>query len=196
MREELRDVILDAADRLLARYGYRKMTVDDLAKEAGIGKGTVYLFFPSKQEVALCWIDRKIQRLVARLRAVAAGDGSAAERIREMLLTRVMTLFDGAQEHYHMYDDLFGSIRAAYMPRRQMYLDWETGVFADVLREGAAAGELVVDDARNTARSLLLTTQAILPYSLTTRELGARDEVCHSAERIADLVLNGLRRRD
>src|SRR5437763_1237801 len=42
--------ILDAADRLLARYGYQKMTVDDLAREAGIGKGTVYLSFPGKSE--------------------------------------------------------------------------------------------------------------------------------------------------
>jgi AcrR family transcriptional regulator len=52
------DAILDAAERLLARYGYRKMTMDDLAREAGIGKGTKYLHFPSKQEVVLCSIDQ------------------------------------------------------------------------------------------------------------------------------------------
>jgi len=45
---DVRDAILDAAERLLARYGYRKMTMDDLASEAGIGKGTTYLHFPSK----------------------------------------------------------------------------------------------------------------------------------------------------
>ena len=50
---ELRDVILDAMERLLARYGYKKTTMDDLAREAGIGKGTTYLHFPSKEEVAL-----------------------------------------------------------------------------------------------------------------------------------------------
>ena len=50
--------ILDAADRLLARYGYRKMTVGDLAREAGIGKGTVYLSFASKSEIALACIER------------------------------------------------------------------------------------------------------------------------------------------
>jgi AcrR family transcriptional regulator len=37
----IRGRILDAAERLLERYGYRKMTVEELASEAGIGKGSV-----------------------------------------------------------------------------------------------------------------------------------------------------------
>ena len=37
-KEDTEELILDAADRLLARYGYRKMTIDDLAAEVGIGK--------------------------------------------------------------------------------------------------------------------------------------------------------------
>ena len=81
-----RDRILDAADRLLARFGYRKMTVDDLAHEAGIGKGTVYLFFRTKEEVALCCIDRMVDRLLERLEAIGAGRGSVEHRLRQMLL--------------------------------------------------------------------------------------------------------------
>ena len=46
--------------RLLARYGYRKMTIDDVAREVGIGKGTIYLHFKSKEDVALSRIDRVI----------------------------------------------------------------------------------------------------------------------------------------
>src|SRR5262249_16762278 len=63
---QIRDAILDAAERLLARYGFKKTTIDDLAREAGIGKGTVYLHFPSKEEVALCTIDRIVERLLRR----------------------------------------------------------------------------------------------------------------------------------
>src|SRR5437899_1530444 len=77
--------ILDAADRLLARYGYRKMTVEDLAKEAGIGKGSVYLSFDAKPDIALACIDRMVARLLVRLEAIAAGPGSAEQRLRAML---------------------------------------------------------------------------------------------------------------
>ena len=67
--------ILDAADRLLARFGYRKMTVEDLAKEAGIGKGTVYLSFDAKPDIALACIDRMVARLLARLEAITTQRG-------------------------------------------------------------------------------------------------------------------------
>ena len=44
-RDDARDTILDAADGLIQRFGYQKTTVDDIAREAGIGKGTIYLHF-------------------------------------------------------------------------------------------------------------------------------------------------------
>src|SRR3954469_14062839 len=74
-----REAILDATDRLLARYGFRKMTIDDLAKEVGIGKGSVYLHFPSKEEIALSHIDRMVDRLNERMRRVASGKGTVEE---------------------------------------------------------------------------------------------------------------------
>lgn len=58
MRTDIREAILDAVDRRLARFGYKKMTVEGLAEEAGIGKGTVYLHFPSKEEAVLSHVDR------------------------------------------------------------------------------------------------------------------------------------------
>ncbi|MFI6508466.1 TetR/AcrR family transcriptional regulator [Streptosporangium sp. NPDC050855] len=45
------DRILDAAAGLLVRHGYRKVTVEDVAREAGIGKGTVYLHWRTKQQL-------------------------------------------------------------------------------------------------------------------------------------------------
>src|SRR5215210_2894064 len=99
VKDEAKDAILDATDRLLARYGYRKMTVEDIAREVGIGKGSVYLHFASKEEIVLSRVDRLVERLKERLRAVAATDADAAIRLRLMLLARVLYRFDGVQ-HY------------------------------------------------------------------------------------------------
>src|SRR5215813_7199669 len=98
-REDISDLILDAADRLMARYGYRKMTMDDLAQEVGIGKGTIYLHFPSKEEVALSHIDRIIERLCEQLQSIARTKERSDLRIRKMLLLRVLYRFDSVQ-HY------------------------------------------------------------------------------------------------
>ncbi|HEY9500348.1 MAG TPA: helix-turn-helix domain-containing protein, partial [Pyrinomonadaceae bacterium] len=67
----VKDAILDSAERLLARFGYRKMTVEDIAVEAGIGKGTIYLHFNSKEELVLSHVDRLVDRLKNRLREIA-----------------------------------------------------------------------------------------------------------------------------
>ena len=63
---DVRSAILDATDLLLSKYGYKKMTIDDLAAEAGIGKGSVYLHFSSKEEIVLSHVDRIIDSLRER----------------------------------------------------------------------------------------------------------------------------------
>jgi AcrR family transcriptional regulator len=47
-RQQREERILDAAAALLVRWGYRKTTVDDVAREAGVGKGTIYLHWKDK----------------------------------------------------------------------------------------------------------------------------------------------------
>ena len=93
-REDIRDLILDATDRLLARYGYRKMTMEDLAQEVCIGKGTIYLHFPSKEDVVLSHVDRIVARLTDESRKIARGGGTPASRLRRMPVPRAMVLFD------------------------------------------------------------------------------------------------------
>jgi AcrR family transcriptional regulator len=192
---DVRDAILDAAERLLARYGYQKMTMDDLAREAGIGKGTTYLYFPSKQEVALCSIDRIVDRLLEQLRTVAQSDGAPAVKVRNMLVTRVLFRFDSVKDYSQGLDDMLRALRPAYLARRQRYFAAEAAIIGDVLCAGREAGAFTLDDALATAHTLLLATNSLLPYSLSPRELGKRRAVEERALRVADLLLDGLRRR-
>jgi len=195
VREEVREAILDATDRLLARYGYRKMTVEDIAREAGIGKGTVYLHFPSKEEVVLSRVDRMVERLKERLWAVARSDADAAIRLRLMLLTRVLYRFDSVQHYTQSLNDLLAALRPNLLARRVRYFDEEAQIFAEVLNEGRDAGEFVFGDALTTAYALLHATNSLLPYSLSTAELGEREEVKDRTTQIADLILHGLLRK-
>ena len=88
-RNGVRDRILETTNRLLARYGYKRMTMAELARESGVGKGTLYLYFSSKQEVALSSIDRLIEQLAERLREIAAEQKPVTARLEAMLLARV-----------------------------------------------------------------------------------------------------------
>ncbi len=80
-KQERHHAILDAAERLLSRSTDRMANVAEVADEAGLAKGTVYLYFPSKEELLLAVHERNIdgffRALIARLedeRAVSIDD--------------------------------------------------------------------------------------------------------------------------
>ncbi|HEX7174681.1 MAG TPA: TetR/AcrR family transcriptional regulator [Pyrinomonadaceae bacterium] len=195
-REEIKDSILDATDRLLARYGYRKMTIEDIAREVGIGKGSIYLHFESKEQVVLSHIDRIVERLKERLWAVARSEATAGVRLRLMLMARVLFRFDSVQHYTQSLDDLLAALRPNVLARRARYFDDEAQIFAQVLNDGRDSGEFIFDDALSAAYALLHATNSLLPYSLSTSELGERDEVKEKTTQIADLILHGLLLRD
>ena len=196
-KEAVRESILDATDRLLARFGYRKMTVEDIAAEAGIGKGTIYLHFSSKEEVVLSHVDRIVDRLIQQhLAVIARSKHTALERIRQMLLARVLFRFDSIQHYTQSLNDLLAALRPGLLARRARYFEEEAQIFAEVIAEGRASGEFEVENDMAAARALLEATNGLLPYSLSTNELGERDEVERRTSAIADLLLRGLLSRN
>ena len=190
----VKDAILDATDELLTRFGYRKMTIDDLAREVGIGKGTVYLHFPSKEEIALSHVDRIIERLKARLWETAGSSLSHEMKIKKMLVDRVMFRFDAVQHYTMSLNEMMAQIRPRLLERRKRYFEEEAIAFASVLSQGKKSG-VFVGDAEDKARLLLIATNSLLPYSLSTNELGSRAEILDKTERLADLLLHGIIKR-
>ena len=187
-----RDRILDAAERLLGRFGYRKMTVDDIAAEAGIGKGTVYLSFPSKEEVVLSTVDRIVERVCAAMQEEAAGDASAPDRLRAMLRARVLVRFEAVAAYSASLNDLLGSVRAALLARRVQHFEQETAILARVIAGAQQDGELTAGAPRRIARALVLATNSFLPYALSPEELGDAKRLSREAGDVIDIVVDGI----
>jgi AcrR family transcriptional regulator len=195
MRTDVREAILDAVDRRLARFGYKKMTVEGLADEAGIGKGSVYLHFPSKEEAVLSHVDRIVERLCGRLDTIAAGDGPVDRRLHSMLVERVTYRLSAVQHYTRSLDDLLSAIRPMLLERRQRHFAREAERFERVLHEGRKNEVFKLIRVPTTAVALIEATNALLPYSLSPRELGDLAGVRRRAVAIADLLVGGLRAR-
>lgn len=76
--------ILDAAGELLLLFGYRKVTIDDVARLAGVGKGTVYLHWASKLELFATVLIRDIARIVVDQLAALRADPAEIRLHRTM----------------------------------------------------------------------------------------------------------------
>ncbi len=190
--ENIRDLILDAVDALLARYGYKKMTMEDVARQVGIGKGTIYLHFQGKEELVLAYIDRIAERVVERLREIAESSGSPDQRIKRMLALRVLYRFDSVVHYSQNLSDLLSSVRTALVAHREIHFENEAKVLASVLEEGARSGAFHCPDPRAASRVLIQCTNSLLPFDLSPRELGRREELEEKVNRIATFLVNGL----
>jgi AcrR family transcriptional regulator len=84
---DTRQNIIDAADLSFREIGYQKTTVADIAKSLRMSPANVYRFFDSKKAINEAVLARYKGEQESALAAIAAGPGSAAERLREMLLT-------------------------------------------------------------------------------------------------------------
>ena len=72
-KQERRDAILDAAEQLLQAAPARVASVEEVARQAGLAKGTVYLYFPSKEELLLAVHERRIDGFFHDLIALVEG---------------------------------------------------------------------------------------------------------------------------
>lgn len=192
-RSPMRERILDAADGLLGRFGFQKTTAEDLAREAGIGRRTIYVHFTSKEEIFLASIDRVVERLIGELKRVLYSGGPADERLRRMLVARILFRFDSVHGYHQNLDDMFSVLRPAYLERRDYYFSMEADVFTRVIEEGQKAGLLLPGEPMEVARVVLSATNGLLPYSLSERELNDRNAVEQRIEKLSHVLLRGLR---
>lgn len=189
--QQRRALILEVADRLLRHYGPQKTTVADVAREAGVGVGTVYLEFPSKDALVEALSRTRHGAVLEAMRAAAAADRPAGERLAAALDARLEAFLALAEEGAHACD-LVHCVSAAVKSAQASFHEEELALVAELLRAGAEAGELAADDAEQTARTVL---RAYATFTLPW--LGGRDraEVRRALRSMHDLVLNGLARR-
>jgi len=188
-----RDALLDASDRLLARNGYKKMTIAALAREVGIGKGSVYLHFASKEEIALAHLDRMVEDVKNRLWAIAGQSLPPDERLIQMLVERVLMRFDNVQRYMQSLNELLSYLRPQLLERRKRYFDDEARIVAAVVVEAQDASILLAGEAFEIAQMLVTATNALMPYSLSSIELEDRADVEIRVRKLAALLIRGLR---
>jgi AcrR family transcriptional regulator len=84
-RREVRDAILETTARLVAEHGLRSVTMSQIAEETGIGRATLYKYFPDVEAILIAWHDRQVSHHLGHLTALGEQSGDAAERLEAVL---------------------------------------------------------------------------------------------------------------
>lgn len=137
-RREVREAILETTAELVAEHGLRAVTMSRVAEEAGIGRATLYKYFPDIESILLAWHEGKIGAHLAHLAAVRDRTGGrAATRLAAVLETYVAI---SRETHDRHSSDL-----AAFLHRDAQVADARRELhelIRDLIAEGAADGDL------------------------------------------------------
>jgi AcrR family transcriptional regulator len=145
-RQQRQEHILDAAATLLVRWGFRKTTIDDVAREAGVSKGTIYLHWKDKNELFLAALMHAQQQanVDVQQRIAADPEGGLPHRLwthgmMAALSNPLMAAIMKGQT------DIFQGLRGAFDPEmlRQMMGDYAAYV-AQMQRDGLIRADLPV----------------------------------------------------
>ncbi|HEY5531280.1 MAG TPA: TetR/AcrR family transcriptional regulator, partial [Candidatus Anoxymicrobiaceae bacterium] len=102
------DAILDAAFEVFSVRGYHNSTVDDIAQQAGVSKGTCYQYFSGKEEIFLATMDRTMDKLFAEAEAAAAGQNNALARMGFKGMTFVSRFKELQFLFFGLYTEVLG----------------------------------------------------------------------------------------
>jgi AcrR family transcriptional regulator len=155
--------ILKAAARLFAEKPFHLVRMDEVASRARVAKGTIYRFYPDKDELYVAIIAAWLTGLKAELRSVALARRPAPERLREMVAKVVA--------HHHARRDFYEVMRREEADRRLLRRPEIRArhrairrLLARVIREGQLAGELCAIEPQRAAIMLLGMVLALLRF--------------------------------
>jgi TetR/AcrR family transcriptional regulator len=191
--EYRRDGLLQAAMRVFGKYGFDGATMEQIAHEADVAKGTTYLYYRSKQSI----YDATLSRGLAELDDWTRRALDRAPNLHDAIAAFVTARAEYFLEHrdfFRMYVAAISRQITSVKPRAsefQATVDRQTRRLEDAIRRGVADGEIRHVDPAAAALAIFDLTRGLVARAiLATREFDVAREVAF----VTSLVWNGLQK--
>ncbi len=135
--------ILQSARRVFAAKGFNRATMDEIAEAAGLAKGTLYLYFQSKQDIYLKALQHGIAEMLEQTRVNMQAVAGLRAKLHRFVSTRVKYAEEN-REFYRIYQTEFGNIIHPATINKQFRESYirQAGAIEQVLREAITCGEI------------------------------------------------------
>jgi AcrR family transcriptional regulator len=192
LQGDVRQKILQAAEERFWRYGFKKTTIDEIAADAEVGKGTVYLYFDSKEDIALAILAKFKEECLEAVEVIARDPRLSPVDKLKAVLTHGIIEVHRRIERTPATMELVLVVRPHIRARLRPYLEHETALIAEVLEEGNRMGIFEVPDTIEAAQSLKQIVAGFWPpYPIVT----PTEAIPEAIGQIVDLIVRGLGKR-
>jgi AcrR family transcriptional regulator len=177
--------ILQAAAELFTEWDFHQVLMDDVAARADVGKGTVYRYFPTKEDLYFATIFEGWDRLGKELEAIVQQDGPLHDLL-EHVTRQVLSYFWHRRQFVTLVHRLENNIEGEEQADWQRRRDSIVGVFVDILNRGVKDHELPSGQMRLITEMFLGMLRSIILYR------GNHDTPDAMARLAVQLFLDGL----
>ena len=193
-RNERENQIIEAAIRCFSATGYHKTTMDDIAEEVGLSKGSLYRYFKNKKQLFLEILDYYAEPWEDQVEEALGNTATASEKIRLMIMMSAeLTLQAEMQELARITLDFYSVMRFDQEVNEALRatIDPLFQVFIDIIEEGIASGEFKEVNARQAGIAIMGALDGMGIYDM----MNVRDFNFMEATRIyIDIILAGLKK--
>lgn len=166
---EVRDAILRAATSLFAQYGFKKASVDEVARLARIGKGTIYQHFESKEALFAEVIRHESETLIQGMALAMKRAPTLEDKVRVFVRHRIARLKELANLHRVSSEAIIELFPLAEEARQQFF-EREIQLLTDVFEEGARSGVFELQSPRLLALAIISCLRGMEVVLLQVRE--------------------------
>lgn len=180
--------ILSAAIKVFSEQGFRCTEVQQIADLAKVGKGTVYRFYPTKDELFQAAVEDVMQRLTAQVDDAVRTVNDPLEHLREGFKA-YMAFFQSHPEAIELFVHESAEFRRVGQPRYFAYSDMRRQAWIDVYQQLIDSGRCRVTDPQQ-----MLDVIGNLAYGsvLVNRISGRNESLVAIADQLLDMVLHGV----
>jgi len=189
-KQDKRARILEAAVKVFAGHGFFNATIAQIAREAGVADGTIYLYFKSKDELLLSLFEDRVEKLLAYMREELPKLEGAQAKLRRIIELQ-LGLLEGERDLAEVLTVILRQstklLKEYAAPKFMAYLE----TIASIVSEGQSAGVFRTDvPPLLVARATWGALDGIaLTWALGRAERGA---LSRAAVQLADMTLRGL----
>ncbi|MBN1347493.1 MAG: TetR/AcrR family transcriptional regulator [Phycisphaerae bacterium] len=187
---DVRQQVMDEASRLFLHYGFKKTTMDEIARQVGISKGALYLHFDSKEAIFTEIGNQVRTQVLGLIAGIATGDLPPDDKIRRMHADALLFVWDYFHQAPHA-PEIWGEATTMFNARNTEFYKQCQRLEAQVVGEGQNLGMFRRDlGPDRVAKLMALASQGMAPPYLRISE---RRELIEALDQMFDLILDGLR---
>jgi AcrR family transcriptional regulator len=181
--EDTKEIIIKTAKQMFGKYGMKKTTVGEIAKQARLGKGTIYHYFETKEDILETVVREDLGSLKNEIEEAIKKETSPDKKLRAYILTRMKVmnrfanLFSTFKKEYIEY---YASVQKIY----SNYSDNEVATIRGILKEGVDKNLFNIKDIDLVVFTLTVNMKTMEYYWATEKQ--------EDMEKKLDVMLNVL----